>query len=77
MIHRPAEIACGGFVHRARHAREIGGNMVLETALTDVAKKLLQSWDAHHAGPAEREKRIVGKFAFAHVTANGALAIAG
>src|ERR1019366_10306514 len=70
-VYAPAQIACGGFLDRGGYGRQVGGYVVLEAALADVAEQLLQPGDAHHAGAAKSFERIVGELAFAHVALNG------
>ena len=49
---------------------EVGGDVVLEAVLADVAEQLLQARDFDHAGAAESFERIVGERALADVAAD-------
>src|SRR5215471_16606673 len=49
---------------------EIGGNMMLESVLTDITKKLLHILNLNHPGSAKRHQRIVCEAPFSHITAN-------
>ena len=49
--------------------RQVGGHVMLEAVLADVAQQFLQLRNAHHARAAERIERIVGELAFADVAA--------
>src|ERR1035437_6948553 len=77
LINAPTQIPRSSLAHRRRHRRQVSRYMVLEAALADVAKQLLQLGDAHHAGAAKSLERIVGELAFPHVALNRALAIVG
>jgi hypothetical protein len=55
---------------------EIGGGVVFEALLADVAEEFLQARDLDYAGSAEGLQRIVGEAAVAYVTSDLAFAIA-
>src|SRR6185312_8725271 len=70
VVHFPAEVADGGFVHRVCGLGEVGGDMMLESSFADVAQKLLHFGNADDAGSAEGFERVLGKLAFPDVAAN-------
>src|ERR1700761_1864648 len=70
IMHVPAEITRGGFVDGACYGGEVGGDVVLESALADVAQELLHLRNFDDARATEGLERIVGEFAFADVAAN-------
>src|SRR6185312_3033975 len=70
VVHFPAEVADGGFVHRARGLGEVGGDMMLESSFADVAQELLHFGNADDAGSAEGFERVLGEFALTYVAAD-------
>ena len=68
-VHRPAEVFAGGLVDGGGGGGEVGGDVVLEAVLADVAQQLLHVGDLDHAGAAEGVERIVGEGALADVAA--------
>jgi hypothetical protein len=69
-VHPPIEVARSGFVHDGRYAREVGGNVMLETVVTDAAQQFLQPWDFHDARAAERFGWMVSEATTARVAAD-------
>ena len=76
-VHLPIEVASGGFVDDGRDTREVGGDVMLETVVTDVAQQFLQSWDFHDARAAERFEWIIGEATAAGVAADFSMHIVG
>src|SRR5258708_16778621 len=72
-----AEVAGGGFVNGGADRGEIWRELMLESVLAYVAKKFLQEGNAYEAGTAEGFEGVVGKRAFAHVTADFPLPVIG
>jgi hypothetical protein len=75
VMNAPPKISRRRFAHGGGDRREVGSHVALETMLADVAEQFLQPVNPQHARAAECFERILGKLAFAHVAANGAVAI--
>ena len=52
-MHWPSEVVAGGLEDRAGDGREVGGDVMLEAVLADIAQQPLHVGNLHHAGPAE------------------------
>src|SRR5438270_8950302 len=68
----PAQVAGSGFLHGAGDLRHVGGYVVLETVLADVAEEVLKIRDLDDSGAAEGIERVVSEFALADVAIDGA-----
>src|SRR5208283_3389014 len=64
-VHIPVKVSSGRFMNGGRHRREISGNVMLETVLTNVAEQFLQPGDLHYTGTSKGFQRVIGETATA------------
>src|SRR5690242_16917932 len=77
LVHVPVQIPGGGFIDGGSNTRQVGGHVMLKTVFADVVQQLLHLGDFDYAGAAESVQRVIGKSAFAHISAHLAGCVVG